>query len=271
MDLLERFRSETSEIFGAFVATGGWALTWHDWSEVLRIGGICVVDPAYGQHFTAFCQGVKAAGRNLDCRRCDLELARAACAADPAVRVRRCHAGADEFHVPVHHRGALVGVAYLGQFRRRDDQPGALPLVDEPWLARGRDLARLLQGWLHDLCRRVEAAKHNAGADRATRIRVYLEQHPEGDLPGLARELGLSVTRTGHAVRECTGSPFTQLRESLRLERAQRLLATTDRPIAVIAAAVGLPDANYFARCFRRRVGCTPGVWRARERRRLEA
>lgn len=270
MTTLDDFRSESAAVIGALVADTGWWVAWHDWSQVLRLDGLSVIDPAYAQHFTAFCAAVKARQRNQDCKRCDLVDAREACAADPAIRIRRCHAGADEVHVPVHHRGAFVGIAYLGQFRRDPDQPAALPLLAADAQARVLAHGRLLQGWLADLCRRVEAAKL-AGGDRAARIRAYLERAPEADLSGLARELGLSVPRAGHAVREATGRSFTELRDSLRLERACQQLLATDDSIAAVGAACGIGDPNYFTRFFRQRTGVTPGAWRKRERARMEA
>jgi transcriptional regulator GlxA family with amidase domain len=43
--------------------------------------------------------------------------------------------------------------------------------------------------------------------------------------------------------------------QQLRLEAAQRLLATTQLPIAQVATQVGYTDAGYFSRLFRNRVG----------------
>jgi AraC family transcriptional regulator, transcriptional activator of pobA len=54
---------------------------------------------------------------------------------------------------------------------------------------------------------------------------------------------------------------MARLRE-LRLERAQALLADSDLPIAVVAAAVGFVDPDYFCRVFRRHCAMPPGAWR---------
>lgn len=47
-----------------------------------------------------------------------------------------------------------------------------------------------------------------------------------------------------------------------RIEQAERLLTSTDKAIAEIAAAVGFPDANYFSRKFRVITGCSPRDFR---------
>ncbi len=44
----------------------------------------------------------------------------------------------------------------------------------------------------------------------------------------------------------------------VRIQQASRLLSAGVRPIASVAAAVGIPDQNYFARVFRRRTGRSP-------------
>lgn len=45
---------------------------------------------------------------------------------------------------------------------------------------------------------------------------------------------------------------------SQRVDRAAVLLATTDRSIAAVAAAVGILDVNYFTNIFKKQLGTTP-------------
>ena len=42
---------------------------------------------------------------------------------------------------------------------------------------------------------------------------------------------------------------------SQRVDRAAVLLATTDRSIAAVAAAVGILDVNYFTKIFKKQLG----------------
>lgn len=49
---------------------------------------------------------------------------------------------------------------------------------------------------------------------------------------------------------------------SQRVDRAAVLLATTDRSIAAVAAAVGILDVNYFPKIFKKQLGTTPTQYR---------
>ncbi|MBQ8341196.1 MAG: helix-turn-helix domain-containing protein, partial [Clostridia bacterium] len=53
---------------------------------------------------------------------------------------------------------------------------------------------------------------------------------------------------------------------SVRIRRAQFLLAETDRPVGEIAAAVGIPDVFYFARLVRTVPGETASNYRKKHR-----
>ena len=49
-----------------------------------------------------------------------------------------------------------------------------------------------------------------------------------------------------------------------RIEKAQTLLKNTDRSITDVAIAVGVDDASYFARIFKKQMGVTPREYKAR-------
>ena len=83
----------------------------------------------------------------------------------------------------------------------------------------------------------------------------------------------LSVVQLGHWVgchqdhlarlfREETGETVVGHIRRLRLERARTLLADHSLRIADIARLVGLPDAAYFSRAYRRTYGIPPGTAR---------
>lgn len=78
----------------------------------------------------------------------------------------------------------------------------------------------------------------------------------------VAEAIGYSPAHLTSVVREATGLPVTQWIAVLRVERAKALLRETDLAIARIAEAVGVPDASYFARVFRRVAGVSPQAWR---------
>lgn len=69
-----------------------------------------------------------------------------------------------------------------------------------------------------------------------------------------------SVERLRHAM---AGESPARFRDRLLLERAAHLVATTDRPLQVIAAECGFRGYDVFSRAFRRELGALPSQWRA--------
>ena len=78
----------------------------------------------------------------------------------------------------------------------------------------------------------------------------------------LARELYLSVSRTGHLVREECGNTFNVLLNQERIGRAKRLLLTSDLLLEQIAERTGFYSDSYFSRVFRQYEGVAPGHYR---------
>lgn len=84
--------------------------------------------------------------------------------------------------------------------------------------------------------------------------------------PLLARACGWSVTHLNRVVRAARGCTTTALLDSLRLERAERLLRLDPRPVTAIALACGFPSLPHFYRRFAATRGCAPGAYRQRQR-----
>jgi AraC-like DNA-binding protein len=85
-------------------------------------------------------------------------------------------------------------------------------------------------------------------------------------LAGLARQLELSRRQTARLVRSETGSSFRELKTAARLQRAQKLLLTSELSILEVALRSGWNSASQFHDAFRRRLGVTPARFRAAHR-----
>lgn len=81
-------------------------------------------------------------------------------------------------------------------------------------------------------------------------------------LAGLAAALRIDRSYLIRRFRTYAGLPPMAWLERTRAERAAELLTTTTWPVARVAAAVGWPASDHFARRFRRHHGMTPGAWR---------
>lgn len=85
---------------------------------------------------------------------------------------------------------------------------------------------------------------------------------PDCTLKELAHELYLSISRTGHMVKEECGENFRVLLNRERIGRAKRLLLTSDLLLDQIAERTGFESGSYFSRIFRQQEGISPGQYR---------
>jgi transcriptional regulator GlxA family with amidase domain len=113
-------------------------------------------------------------------------------------------------------------------------------------------------------------ARRHAGTQRETLIRALADYDPEAEedfsLQRLAERLGLSERQTARLVRAETGRSFRELKTAARLERAQKLLASSDLPILEVALRAGWNSASQFHEAFRSSLGVSPARYRAAHR-----
>jgi len=86
----------------------------------------------------------------------------------------------------------------------------------------------------------------------------------------LASEVHMSAFHFTRMFKLATGHAPHKYLTLRRMERARELLATSDMPIAAIAAAVGYQTQAHFTGVFARHSGTTPKVYRVRHRRPAE-
>ncbi len=119
------------------------------------------------------------------------------------------------------------------------------------------DLARMTDDVVGDLRR--------SGEPLIADVFAMIERHVDRplSLKDVADEVGLSAGHLTTVVRRRTGRTVGEWIIERRMAEASALLGTTDLPIAEVARRVGIEDAGYFARLFRRTYGVSPRAWRA--------
>lgn len=94
----------------------------------------------------------------------------------------------------------------------------------------------------------------------------YIEDHypEEISLGSLADQAYLSPEYFSRIFKRLTSQTPIEFINTVRLDRARQLLATTEASITEIAFQTGFHDSNYFTRLFKKVVGQTPGEFRRR-------
>lgn len=78
----------------------------------------------------------------------------------------------------------------------------------------------------------------------------------------VAREYGYSYSYINQIIQQTAGCSFTELRKLLRVQHAEKLLATTSLPVAEICALSGFGSVSSFYQVFRAQYGQTPQEYR---------
>jgi len=145
----------------------------------------------------------------------------------------------------------------------------ALELVEEDC---GRDVALAVARWLVMFLRRpggqsqfsAQLAAQVAERDGLRDVQGWIADHPEGDLsvPALAHRAHMSPRNFARAFRREIGVTPAAYVEAQRVEAARRLLETTSRSVAEVAAACGFARVETMHRAFRRVLRVAPAQYR---------
>ena len=145
----------------------------------------------------------------------------------------------------------------------------ALELVEEDC---GRDVALTVARWLVMFLRRpggqsqfsAQLSAQLAERDGLRDVQVWNADHPESELtvPALARRAHMSPRNFARAFRREIGVTPAAYVEAQRVEAARRLLETSARSVAEVAAACGFARVETMHRAFRRVLNVAPAQYR---------
>lgn len=112
-----------------------------------------------------------------------------------------------------------------------------------------------------------EARMHPLSHDAMGYVRSHLSQPLDGE--SVASALGVSRKTLCTRFKNETGETFAAYVRRVRVERARRLLDTTDYDIAQIAYRTGFSSQSHLQTAFKNFTGLTPREWRLREIREI--
>lgn len=109
----------------------------------------------------------------------------------------------------------------------------------------------------------LEVRTDHAGIRRAL---AYMHEHYRKDLSLLeiADHVQLSPAYLSHLFRKESGMHLMSYLAVVRMERAKKLLKTTNHSVREISRMVGYHECSYFTSVFRRHHQCTPSQFRSR-------
>ncbi len=95
-------------------------------------------------------------------------------------------------------------------------------------------------------------------------VKVYLDEHYTGKiaLDDLSEHFFINKFYLSKIFKETYGTTVNNYLISKRITRAKQLLRFTDMTVDEVGAAVGMGDANYFSRMFRKVEGISPREYR---------
>lgn len=179
--------------------------------------------------------------------------------------IRICHAGVKEFILHFYKGGAPAGIISVSGYRENSFNSKNMSLWEES-LNDGEIPSELLTTLLTPLAIMLEKLVENESSGEGNeynRILIYLnEYYMSADLESICRHFHRSPSHISHLFKKQTGMTIRAYCNKLKLEKAKKILETTDTPITNIAFDTGFNDVSYFINLFRRKYGLSPMVYR---------
>lgn len=117
----------------------------------------------------------------------------------------------------------------------------------------------------HMLCEMVQEKKEYESNEIGNRIVQHIFDEflsPEISLEQIASNFNISISYASKIIKEETGDSFSNIIQSLRMNKFKELLVTTTLPIKDLVVEVGYYDVSNFTRKFRKEHELTPGQYR---------
>ena len=120
------------------------------------------------------------------------------------------------------------------------------------------------ENMIRAFCREIRSHKQQKYSNLVLSVIHYIEHQyaEELSIQQIADELSVNVNHLTEIFHRETGStPSADIRQT-RMKQAARLLVSTDLSIQDISSMVGVPDANYFIKLFKKKYSFTPTQYR---------
>lgn len=238
---------------------------------------------AYPDSMSAFCTEVRSIPelhrKCLQCDRIALEICKETC----QTYNYQCHMGLIEVATPIIYNGMILGYLLFGQITDKKSKEALLPTIRQTAEEYHLNLDSLSAN-LNKICYRsddyiqsisklLEMCANYIWLNSiisfkkegiAYSLDMYIKEHIEEDLNvhALCRQFNIGRTTLYEIAKKNFGCNITEHIQHYRNEYAKKLLKGKEMTVSEVAAAVGIPDTNYFIRFFKKHNGCTPAAYR---------
>lgn len=100
--------------------------------------------------------------------------------------------------------------------------------------------------------------------DKLLKVSQEIEEYPERDysVAGISKKTGISIPRLQTGFKEKHGLTVALFIKESRLEKAEKLLRTSNLNVSEIVCQIGLTSRSYFSKIFKEKYHCTPSEYK---------
>ncbi len=229
----------------------------------------------------SFCKAVRKYDKlNKKCHECDIEGIKK-CTGSRSTQTYLCHMGLVEAITPIYSDNILVGYILIGQMLDRgniesikknienmDDSIDKKELycaIDDVSVFSKDKIESVVS--LMDICTKylmLEKVVNVKLSLLSSRINDYINNNLDKDIgiSDICKKLNISRSKLYEVSTEFFKMGITDYIRHLRIEQAKKLLKSGECTINETAKLVGLPDANYFTKIFKKYTGVTPSAFK---------
>ena len=123
---------------------------------------------------------------------------------------------------------------------------------------------QLLPEMVRAYCRLVQKRASESYSPQVRKAVLFIESDLSRDLglKAVAKELAISPAYLSSLFKKETGKTFIEFVTRQRMTYGKHLLENTRLQVQTVAQHCGIPDVNYFSKCFKKHFGMTPRALR---------
>ena len=120
------------------------------------------------------------------------------------------------------------------------------------------EIEKYVTGIISEFCDLMNKTNANKQSDTVSQVISYVENHyadEELSLASLSKQFYINPSYLSRIFKKITNKSFTEYLVELRVQKAIQMLNVSNYKAYQLAQMVGIPDPNYFIKCFKKVTG----------------